>query len=316
MDDSPQGDDAGADQARATAALQEAFARLQPQGSDAWNFLAAFTHLGDRYGPYQPGASPLSALLEEAGRPPGRRAGRLGRLRPGADRVGSEGEKTELEEAMAQVVEAFRFLSARVGTLEARLAYEDRPVDGAPWLAPAPALGQLVDPVLSYVAASSPGGDILHADCGEGELLVALARAGTGAVGVEPRGGVALRALERGCTVTIAEALDVLAGRPSASLGGVVLSGVVDRLALHDILPLLSQARRALVLDAPVVVVASDPAEVDRRWSAPALDLVAGRPLHAQTWEILLERAGFTRASTLPDVADAGRFAVAASTPA
>ena len=38
---------------------------------------------------------------------------------------------------MGHVVEAFRFLSARVETLEARLAAQDSPVDGAAWLVPA-----------------------------------------------------------------------------------------------------------------------------------------------------------------------------------
>ena len=105
------------DQARAAEALREAFSRLSPQGSDAWNFLAAFTHLGDRYGPYHPGASALSDSLAP-GRTGSRRAGPLDRLR--SRRVGAgrapDGEKTDLEEAMGHVVEAFRFLSARVET--------------------------------------------------------------------------------------------------------------------------------------------------------------------------------------------------------
>ena len=143
----PQGDPqtpAPADQARAAEALREAFARLAPQGSDAWNFLAAFTHLGDRYGPYHPGASALSDAVI-AGRCDGRRTGPLDRLRPRRDRAGRspDGEKTDLEEAMGHVVEAFRFLSARVETLEARLAAQDRPVDGAAWLVPARAIGAL-----------------------------------------------------------------------------------------------------------------------------------------------------------------------------
>src|ERR1700733_6601449 len=89
-----------ADQIRAAEALREAFARLAPQGSDAWNFLAAFTHLGDRYGPYHPGASALSDSLS-AGRRDGRRTGALDRLRPRRDRAGRapDGEKTDLEEA-------------------------------------------------------------------------------------------------------------------------------------------------------------------------------------------------------------------------
>jgi glycosyltransferase involved in cell wall biosynthesis len=96
----------------------------------------------------------------------------------------------------------------------------------------------------------------VHADCGEGALLEALLGRGARAHGVEPRGAVALRALERGRDVIIAEASEYLAGQAEGSLGGIVLSGVVDRLALHDLLPLLARCRQVLARGAPLVVVA------------------------------------------------------------
>ena len=77
---------------------------------------------------------------------------------------------------------------------------------------------------------------------------------GAEAHGVEPRGAVALRAIERGCSVTIAEASEYMASRAEGSAGGVVLSGVVDRLPLHALLPLLAQSRRVLRRGAPLVV--------------------------------------------------------------
>jgi hypothetical protein len=305
------------DHARAAQALREAFARLAPQGSDAWNFLAAFTHLGDRYGPYHPGASALSDALETERRAGARRPGRLDRLRPARDRAerASEGEKSELEEAMGHVVEAFRFLSARVAALEARLAAQDRPVDGSAWLVPARELGPWVGPVAAHVLARTPGGDIVHADCGEGALLEALAGRGAPAHGVEPRGAVALRAIESGCSVTIGEASEHLAGREAGSLGGIVLSGVVDRLPLHALVPLLAQCRRTLAHGAPFVVISELVDAGDRREPA-ALDLIDGRPLHAATWELLLERSGFVEVAPL-DAAEIQdrRFALTAATP-
>ena len=57
---------------------------------------------------------------------------------------------------MGHVVEAFRFLSARVATLEARLAAQDRPVEGAAWLAPARELGDWVGPVTAHMMAARP----------------------------------------------------------------------------------------------------------------------------------------------------------------
>jgi hypothetical protein len=296
-----------ADRARAAEALHQAFTRLSPQGSDSWNFLAAFTHLGDRYGPYHPGASALSDALA-ADHAEGRRTGPLDRLRPRRDRGGrpAEGEKTDLEEAMGHVVEAFRFLSARVETLEERLAAQDRPVDGAAWLVPARALGPLAGPVASYVSARTPGGVVVHADCGEGDLLRALSERGTEAHGVEPRGAVALRALEQGCSVTIAEASEHLSSRTDGSAGGVVLSGVVDRLPLHALLQLLAESRRVLQRAAPLVVITEPLASVDGR-DAPARDLLEGRPLHEATWELLLQRAGFVDVAPLPEAAGGDR---------
>jgi hypothetical protein len=305
-----------ADQARAAEALHEAFTRLAPQGSDAWNFLAAFTHLGDRYGPYHPGASALSDSLAP-GRADVRRSGPLDRLRPRRDRAGRapEGEKTDLEEAMGHVVEAFRFLSARVETLEARVIAEDRPVDGAAWLVPARPLGPVAGPVAAHLLARTPGGVVLHADCGEGDLLRVLHERGAAAHGIEPRGAVALRAIEHGCSVTIAEASEYMASRAEGSAGGLVLSGVVDRVPLHALLPLLDQSRRVLRRGAPLVVLAEPVAAIDSR-DAAAQDLVDGRPLHEATWELLLQRAGFVEVAPLPDgTGEDRRIALAAVAP-
>ena len=314
----------GTDPAHAAAAeaLRAAFERLRPQGSDAWNFLGAFTQLGDRYGPYQPGASDLSRQMEASGPGPGGARGVGGgaswksRLRPKAGPPGPTGGPGELEEAMAQVVEAFRFLSARVRTLEERLAHEDRPIEGAAWLVPAAELGSWVEPVASHIVATTPGGPVLHGDCGEGALLEALERAGVVARGVEPRGAIALEALEQGRTVVLSEVADELSVQPPASLGGLVLSGVVDRLPLHALVPLLAAARRGLALGAPVVVLASDP-QRGGSWAEPlAQDLVATRPLQAETWELLLRRAGFDAVAALGrGAAEDPRFAVSARTP-
>ena len=315
--DAPAAVPADAERARAAEALGQAFARLAPQGSDGWNFLAAFTHLGDRYGPYHPGASALSDALETERQAGARRPRRLDRLRPRRDRAGrtTGGEQTELEEAMGHVVEALRFLSARVATLEARIAAQDRPLDGAAWLVPARELGPWLGPVTAHVLARTPGGTIVHADCGEGSLLRALAERGAAAQGVEPRGAVALRAIESGRSVALCEVSDYLADRRAGSLGGIVLNGVVDRLPLHALLPLLAQCRRALAHGAPLVVVSElSGAGVTRE--PPARDLVAGRPLHASTWELLLERSGFAEVAPLDGAAvQDHRVALTAVTP-
>jgi hypothetical protein len=216
---------------------------------------------------------------------------------------------------MTNVVEAFRFLHARVSTLEARLSTEDIPLDGAAWLAPARELEGWVDPLVALVAAQSRDGDVLHADCGEGALVRALTQRGVSAAGVEPRGGVALRALERGCDVTISEIVEHLPQRSTASLGGLVLSGVVDRLPLHAILPLLADSRRTLASGAPIVIVSEPFAPLSL--NAPTSDDMVDRAsLHVETWELLLDRSGFVDVTPLPPGTGGDeRFGVSAITP-
>ncbi len=318
------------DKRRAGEALRAAFARLAPQGSDEWNFMGAFTLLGDRFGPYQPGASDLAEVLGGGtdDRSAGRRAtGRLSRLRAGGA-PGPDGEKSDFDEAMGHIIEAFRFLHARVSTLEARIAAEDVPLDGAAWLAPARELGTWVEPASAFVQAHTPGGDVVHADCGNGALVLALAQGGTPARGVEPRGAVALQALERGADVTISEVGEFLATCSEGSLGGLVLSGVVDRLPLHALIPLLASSRRALAPAAPLVVVSEAPAGPEpepghenqnehAHSELIAQDLSETRSLHSQTWGLLLERSGFVDIGGLagPVDGDDQRFGVTATTP-
>ena len=278
--------------------------------------MGAFTHLGDRHGPYRPGASDVADLLAVQER--GRRAGRLGRLRTGGQRAGSPGpeggERSDLDEAMTDVIEAFRFLHARVRTLESRLADEDTPLDGAAWLVPARELGGWVEPVAAFVAPRVTSGDVAHADCGEGALVRVLLQRGLTALGVEPRGGVALRALESGCDVTISEVSEFLADCASASLGGIVLSGVVDRLPLHALLPLLARCRQSLADGAPLVVVAEQALAGGLDGPVPH-DLGTGSPLHVETWELLLRGSGFVGVAPLPGGPHDGRFGVTAATP-
>jgi hypothetical protein len=216
---------------------------------------------------------------------------------------------------MTHVVEAFRFLHARVSTLESRVGSEDVPLDGAAWLAPARDLSGWVAPLVSFITAGMPGGEVLHADCGDGALIRALAQEDVLATGVEPRGGIALRALERGSDVTICEVTEYLPQRGTSSLGALVLSGVVDRLPLHAILHLLAEARRALAAGAPIVIVSEPLAPLSANVPV-SNDVVDRAALHLETWELLLERSGFSEVRPLPaGMGGDDRFGVSATSP-
>ena len=114
--------------------------------------------------------------------------------------------------------------------------------------------------------------------------------------------------------MTIAEASEHLAGVPDGSLGGVVLSGVVDRLALHALLGVLFECRRTLAGGRPS---SWSPSPSGRPAPGTWPRGPGGRSSAAEaTWELLLERSGFVEVAPLANGVGAdGRFAVAAVTP-
>ena len=115
--------------------------------------------------------------------------------------------------------------------------------------------------------------------------------------------------------MTIAEASEHFGARADGELGGIVLSGVVDRLPLYELLPLLGACRRTLARNAPFVIV-SEPIAGSSSREAPASDVIEGRSLHEVTWELLLGRAGFVDVAPLVGAEEANqRIALAASTP-
>jgi hypothetical protein len=202
------------------------------------------------------------------------------------------------------VIEALRFLGARVEWLEDAVARRSTPVDAVGALAPTPPVSW-VRPVTDWLVALGPDSPVLHGECGDGELVVALAAAGIDASGVEPRGDTAWQAADQGAPVVVGELPDLLGAQPPGSLGGLVLSGVVDRLAIDELVALVEVSATRLADGAPVVVVGTSP-EVVSGWDAVARDLLPGRPLHPETWGLLLARAGFVDVGRLEGGSDGG----------
>ncbi len=132
---------------------------------------------------------------------------------------------------------AFRLLTDRVVALERRLPITDPRVEAmltidrdqldlGPWL----------DQVPQWFAGRS--GRVLHAESGTGALVVALNKAGIDAYGVDPRDDAGAVADAAGAETRTTGALDHLRALPPGALGGLVLSGCVDRFALGDQLEL------------------------------------------------------------------------------
>ena len=310
--------------------LAAAFRRLRPQGTDRWNFAAAFALLEQRYGegaaPWTPAGAPPPPGGDQpvdpapgAARRPLRRAADpvIARVQPwvefhaAAAAVEAANEATDralarelgrVEEGFGATLEAFRFLSARVEALEDAAGRRAEPVVAPAWLVPAPVLEPWAGPVTEWLradAAQSRPGAVLHGECGDGALAAALGTVGLAVEGCEPRGSLAWATAERGVPVHLGEMAAHLAGRPPGALGGLVLSGLVDRLAIEDLVAVVGSAVRALAPGGRIVIVGTRPGVPASGPDAVARDLLPGRPLHPETWAVLLQRGGFTDVAPL-----------------
>ena len=172
---------AAEDQARAAEALREAFTRLSPQGSDAWNFLAAFTISATGTAPDHPGASALSDSL---GAGPHRRSrpGPLDRLLRASTEAGVDPRREDgprrgdgaRGRGIPLPVGAGRDARGRSGR-----AGTGRWTVRPGWCRRA-ALGLGRRTGGGPRPGAEPGGVIIHADCGEGDLLHVLHERGAG----------------------------------------------------------------------------------------------------------------------------------------
>ena len=182
----------------------------------------------------------------------------------------------------AAITRAVRLLGRRVDELErrspapARLRTEGaaaaRPLDTAYW-----------SPVVLDALAGVTG-RVLHAEAGAGDLVATLVDAGLDAYGVDPVEHAAPSNLE----VRTDEVSAHLEALPDDALGGLVLSGCVDRLPLGALTELAALAAAQVAPGGAVVVVGADPRGWSREHSVVEIDLAGGRPLHAETWCHLL----------------------------
>lgn len=151
-------------------------------------------------------------------------------------------------------------------------------------------------------------GRVLHVEAGGGSLVTALADAGVDVYGVDP-----VAATET-TDVRPQAAAEHLATVADAGLAAAVLSGWVDRLPLPGKTALLDAALGKIRPGGRVAVVGTDPRAWAARVGTVHADLAAGRPLHPETWQRLLEERGCThvevhhapRVGGLEPVPDAG----------
>ncbi len=154
-------------------------------------------------------------------------------------------------------------------------------------------------------------GRILHAEAAQGSLLRALVTAGRDAYGVEPRRHLADQASVAGLDVRPDGALAHLGHASVGSLGAVVLSGVVERRPVPELLELVDLAVSRLSTGGMVCVLSRRPGAAGASAAAAVVaDLSPGRPLQPETWAHLLGVRGLGETEVL-DGAE-GSYAVMA----
>ncbi len=295
--------------------LLEAFDRLAPQGTLRWNFDDAVGRLAESTG--SPGRlSPwggLPADLWERGRSTKASERVLGDvvkivaqdLSEYTDRAVAESARLgddSLAGLRGATLDAVRFLSARVDRLERALDPLGIAV-GELDLA-APDTGPWVVPILGRIG-TDPGRPVVVGELGDLALVRALTDAGVAVDAVDPRGATVwaaeaeVAASGDRLTLVLDEVVRHLRTLASASRSAVVLSGCVDRASLVGNVDLVDEAVRVVGPGGTVALLVTD-AEA---WAADlgpvTADLLPGRPLHPETWRVVLAHRGASGAEWL-----------------
>jgi hypothetical protein len=141
-------------------------------------------------------------------------------------------------------------------------------------------------------------GRVVHAECGDGSLVAALLAAGVDAYGVDPSESAIESAIEQGLDVRAESVLAHLEVVADEALSGLVLSGSVQWMHPNQRDRLVGLATSRLGLDGVLVIHSATPESWMAGTSPLISDLAPGRPLHAETWAHLLDRAGFRSTHT------------------
>lgn len=153
-------------------------------------------------------------------------------------------------------------------------------------------------------ALADAAGPVLHVGAGSGR---ALARLGAGAMGVDDDRELAAAAAREERAVTCADPVEFSAALGPDTLGGALVTGLVERLDAGRLAALAAGLARALRDGAPLVVEGIDPRAPDELWRDPRRT----RPLHPDAVVAVLEAAGMTiREVRGPDEHGPARYAV------
>lgn len=195
------------------------------------------------------------------------------------------------------LIRHLRSLDARLGRLEAASGHPDNhPVPaGLDFVADAP---EPSSAVVSHVAEVAGSGPCLVLSGGEGAIVEAIGNRGIRAHGVERDPERVLVGLSHRLDIRTGNVLAHLVGADDKEFGTIVLTGMVEKLPLGNLLGMIDQAGQKLKKTGRIIVAVADPASRGRVES----ELGSGLGISPVTWRHLLEHAGFdARLEPCPD---------------
>lgn len=295
--------------------LLAAFERLSPEGSLRWGFDDAMRRV-------KPSAAETPELHPWEGLPDDLwergRSARIGGRFVGdvagvlAGLLADDARRAAVEavaNANMATWDALRYLAARVEQLEART---DPAGLGPSLLAlPVPDVGGRLADVVRFVwppgERATVNRTVVVGELGDRTLwdgLAAQAGHDRRVRGVDPRGAVVWGcwpAVGPDTELVTAEVVAHLRTLDGDSVGAVVLSGCADRVDLAGKLEVVDEALRVTVPGGRLVLLVDDQSAWDASLAPEVRDLLPGRPLHPQTWELLLRHRGVQARILPPD---------------
>ena len=186
-------------------------------------------------------------------------------------------------------IRALRMLGDRVEYLEQMAP----PTDGVD--AVLRALSEHAKPWSNRIIDAFQGveGRVLHARCGNGDLVHALNQTGFDAYGVDASADFVASGAATGLDLRPDDERQHLKSLSPGVLDGLLLTGVLDVLAPGTQVELLDLAALALKKGGTVVLLITNPAVWNRLAGVPT-DLAPGHPMRPETWQHLLHDRGFT----------------------
>ena len=148
----------------------------------------------------------------------------------------------------------------------------------------------------AWLGAAVPHGPLLHAECGDGSFALELAAELGGAVACPGLRAAGRRHSGRpgpGWRSTWARPASCWNPCRSARSAPWCSRAWSTGSRLAEQLGLLATAGDRLVDGGALVVIGTRPEAAAAAWGPVTADLLPGRPLHPETWELLLERSGY-----------------------